>query len=75
MHDSQANVYLTHPGRDGSYKTISPLPHLFGNGYLQGTYAYILNKNANDGYDEAYNANNDFRYSTSDTHFDEANLY
>jgi hypothetical protein len=72
---SKANVYLRHPGLDGSYTTISPLPNLSGNGYLHGTYANILNKNANDGYDEAYNANNDFRYTPSNTHFDEANLY
>jgi len=71
MRTSQANIYLRHPGLDGSYATISPLSNLSGNGYLQGTYANILN----DDVSRAYNVNNDFKYSTGDTHFDEANLY
>lgn len=68
---SQANVYLHHPGIDASYTLISPLPNLSNNGYLQGTYAYILN----DKYSIAYSATNDFRYETGSIHFDEANLY
>jgi len=68
---SQAYAYLRHPGLDASYSTISPVANLSNNGYIQGTYAYILNDEG----DEAYNANNDFRYATDNTHFDEANLY
>lgn len=68
---SQANVYLHHPGIDASYTLISPLSNLSNNGYLQGTYAYILN----DKYGTAYNASNDFAYTTGSTNFDEANLY
>jgi hypothetical protein len=68
---SQAYVYLHHPGIDASYSLINPLPNLYNNGNLQGTYVNILNDES----DRAYNASNDFTYSTSSTHFDEANLY
>ena len=68
---SQAYAYLRHPGLDASYTTISPLNNIYDNGYLRGTYAYILNSEGS----AAYNASNDFRYSTDNTHFDEANLY
>ena len=75
LHISQANIYSRHPVLDGSYTLESPLKNLYNNGYLQGTYVKVLNNEENDGYDEAYNANNDFRYSTDNVHFDEANLY
>jgi Zn-dependent metalloprotease len=71
IYASKAYVYPRHPILDASYTYISPVAHLTGNGYIQGTYAYILNDEAS----VAYNASNDFRYATSNTHFDEANLY
>ena len=69
--EAQAYVYPRHPGLDGSYAYISPVLRLSMNGYLRGTYAYIYNDEGS----EAYNSSNDFRYSTSNAHFDEANLY
>jgi Zn-dependent metalloprotease len=68
---SKLNAYQRHPNLDASYSLISPVPGLTGNGYVQGTYAYIYNDEGS----EAYNAANDFRYIPSNTHFDEANLY
>jgi Zn-dependent metalloprotease len=69
--NSQANTYLRHPGLDASYTTINPLPNFYNNTALMGTYANVLNDESS----RAYSASNDFRYSTGDTHFDEANLY
>lgn len=63
------DVYPTHPGL--SSVTNTPLYRLNGNGKLQGTYAYIVNDESS----EAYSSSNSFQYSTSSTHFDEANLY
>ena len=56
---------------DSSSVTSFNLYRLSGNGYLQGTYAYIIN----DVSSEAYSANHTFQYATSNTHFDEVNLY
>lgn len=63
------NVYPTYPGL--SSVTDAPLYRLDGNGYLRGTWAYIVN----DATSEAYSSGNSFRYSSTNTHFDEANLY
>lgn len=67
---SRANVYLHHPYIDPSYSLISPINDN-QSGYLQGTYANILN----DATGRAYSSTLNFAYSTGDTHFDEANLF
>lgn len=66
----QANVYLHHPYIDASYTLVSPI-NVDYSGYLQGTYANVVN----DATARAYSSINDFAYSPSDTHFDEANLF
>lgn len=63
-------VYTTHPGLNSS-TPVENFYRLDGNGRLQGTYAYVVNDVAS----EAYSASHEFEYSTSSTHFDEANLY
>lgn len=63
------DVYPTHPGL--SSVTNKPLYRLIGNGRLQGTYANVVN----DVGAEAYSSTHSFQYSTSNTHFDEVNLY
>ncbi|MDZ7262316.1 MAG: M36 family metallopeptidase [candidate division KSB1 bacterium] len=65
------NVYLRHPGLDANYSTVY-LYRMTGNGYIQGTYANVLNSVAARAYSYP---DHDFRYQPSDTHFDEANLY
>jgi len=67
---SQANVYLTHPFLC-DVSLVSPLNNINNDHYLRGTYANILHYED----DRAHNSSNDFTYSTSSTHFDEANLY
>lgn len=67
---SQANVYLHHPYIDPSYSYISPINDN-QSGYLQGTYANILN----DATSRAYSSTLNFAYAPSNTHFDEANLF
>lgn len=65
-----ANVYLHHPYIDGSYTYISPINDN-SSGYLQGTYANVIN----DANSRAYSSIFDFAYSPGNTHFDEANLF
>ena len=67
---SQANVYLHHPSIDASYTHISPINDN-RSGYLQGTYANVVNDETSRAYSSIYN----FAYSPSNTHFDEANLF
>ena len=67
---SQANVYLHHPYIDASYTHISPINDNHS-GYLQGTYANVVNDATSRAYSNVYN----FAYSTSSTHFDESNLF
>lgn len=67
---SQANVYLHHPYIDASYTHVSPINDNHS-GYLQGTYANVVNDATSRAYSSLYN----FAYSTSNTHFDEANLF
>jgi Zn-dependent metalloprotease len=62
-------VYLTHPGL--SSVTTESLLGLDGNGKLDGTYVRAKNSSSSD----AYSATHTFHYSTSNTHFDETNLY
>jgi len=62
-------VYPTHPSNSTLAEKV--LPRLAQNGYLQGTYAYILNDDGS----EAYSGTNIFEYSPTNTHFDEVNLY
>ncbi|MFA6979455.1 MAG: M36 family metallopeptidase [Ignavibacteriaceae bacterium] len=66
----QGNVYLHHPYIDASYSYLSPI-NVDNSGYIQGTYANVVN----DATSRAYNSISDFTYSTSDTHFDEMNLF
>jgi hypothetical protein len=66
----QANIYLQHPGINSATTLINPL-NVNLSGYIQGTYANILNYATS----RAYAYNSDFAYSITDTHFDEANLY
>jgi|GEM_PF-995386 len=63
------DVYPTHPGL--SSVTTVDLFRLNGNGSLQGTYVNVVN---DDGA-EASSGTHDFTYSTTNTHFDEVNLY
>ncbi len=63
------NVYPTTPNL--SSVTTENLNNLDGSGYLRGTYANILNEQAS----RAYSSNNSFQYDTTNTHFDEVNLY
>ena len=63
------NVYPTHPGL--SSVTNESLPRLNGNGYLQGLYVDVYNWQSS----EAFSANHEFNYSTSNNHFDEVNVY
>lgn len=63
------NVYKKHPGI--SSVTTETFYRLNGDGYLDGKYVKVENDNAG----RAYSASNSFEYSTSSTHFDEANLY
>lgn len=63
------NVYPTHPGL--SSVTNKPLYGLVGNGYLDGTYVDVQNASAS----EAYSSSHSFKYSTSNTHFEEVSLY
>lgn len=65
----EGDVYPTHP--DISSVTTVDLYRLSGNGYLQGTYVAV----ENDEDSEAYSGSEEFSYSTSNTHFDEVNLY
>jgi Zn-dependent metalloprotease len=67
---SQANIYLRHPYIDTDYTYISPIND-DASGYLQGTYANVVNDETS----RAYSSTLDFTYSTGDTHFDEANLF
>lgn len=46
-------------------------PRLDGSGYLRGTYANVHNDEAS----RAFSSNNSFQYSTTNTHFDESNVY
>ncbi len=67
---SQANIYMRHPYLDPNYSYISPIQDN-GTGYLQGTYANVVN----DATARAYSSTFNFAYTTSDTHFDESNLF
>jgi Zn-dependent metalloprotease len=67
---SQGNVYLHHPYIDTSYTHLSPI-NVDNSGYIQGTYANVIN----DATSRAYSSTFNFAYSTSDTHFDETNLF
>ncbi len=62
-------AYPKHPN-NSSVSNVS-LYRLDGTGYLRGTYVNVLN--AVDS--RAYSSSHSFEYSTSNTHFDEANMY
>ncbi len=66
-----ANVYLSSP-LDGGYVPVT-LYNLDVSGYLEGTYAYIINDATYPG--RAYSPQENFSYDPSVTQFDEANLY
>ncbi len=66
-----ANVYPSSP-LDGGYVPVI-LYDLDGSGYLEGTYAYIINEATIPA--RAYSPQEDFSYDPSVTQFDEANLY
>jgi Zn-dependent metalloprotease len=51
--------------------TTKTLKGLYGNGYLDGTYAKVWNSSAS----RAYSATENFQYAPSSTHFDEVSLY
>ncbi|MDX1670720.1 MAG: hypothetical protein R3211_00160 [Balneolaceae bacterium] len=44
---------------------------LFGNGYLEGTYANVHNEETS----RAFSQNNSFQYAVDNTHFEEVNVY
>lgn len=44
---------------------------LFGNGYLEGTYANVYNEETS----RAFSSVNSFQYATDNTHFEEVNVY
>ena len=65
-------VYPIYPGYSSSPSAITKsLYRLDGTRYLRGTYANVVNDKAA----RAYSSTHTFSYSTTDTHFDEANLY
>ena len=66
----QGSVYLHHPFIDPSWTTVN-LVYIDNSGYLEGTYANVVN----DATSRAYSASVDFVYDPTDTHFDEANLF
>ena len=65
-------VYPVYPNYSSSPSAITKsLYRLDGTGYLRGTYANVVNdENA-----RAHSSSHTFSYSTTHTHFDEANLY
>jgi Zn-dependent metalloprotease len=63
------DVYPTHPGI--SSITNKDLFRLNGSGNLNGVYVTVKNDDGS----EAYSGSNSFQYNSSNTHFDEANLY
>jgi hypothetical protein len=65
----QATVYQTSPCLSGTQSAT--LNNLSPNGFLTGTWVTVHNQQGSD----AYNPNRDFRYSTGNVHFDEANAY
>ena len=62
-------VYPKHPGN--SSVTTKSLFGLDGNGKLDGTYVRVKNSSTSD----AYSGSHSFQYATTNTHFDETNLY
>jgi Zn-dependent metalloprotease len=68
--EPQANVYLHHPYIDQNYTNLY-LVYIDNSGYLQGSYANVVN----DATSRAYNSKFNFAYQPSNTHFDEANLF
>lgn len=63
------DVYPTHPGI--SSVSNESLYRLGGGGDLNGTYVEVFNDDGS----EAYSGSNSFQFGTSNTHFDEVNLY
>lgn len=63
------DVYPTYPGI--SSVANKPLYRLNGYGSLEGVNVDVVNDAAS----EAYSSSNSFQYSSSNTHFDEVNLY